>query len=46
MAADAAESDVNVMPALLGAVRTYATIGEIVDTLAGVYGRWQETPVV
>jgi methylmalonyl-CoA mutase N-terminal domain/subunit len=46
VAADAAEPDVNVMPALLGAVSTYATIGEIVDTLAGVYGRWQETPVV
>jgi methylmalonyl-CoA mutase, N-terminal domain len=46
VAADAAEPDVNVMPALLGAANSYATVGEIVDTLAGVYGRWQETPVV
>ena len=46
VAADAAEPDVNVMPALLGAVHTYATIGEIVTTLARIYGRWQETPVV
>jgi methylmalonyl-CoA mutase N-terminal domain/subunit len=46
VAADAAQPDVNVMPALLGAVRTYATVGEVVNALAGVYGRWQETPVV
>jgi methylmalonyl-CoA mutase N-terminal domain/subunit len=46
VAADAAQPDVNVMPSLLGAVRTYATVGEIVNALAGVYGRWQETPVV
>jgi methylmalonyl-CoA mutase N-terminal domain/subunit len=44
--ADAAEPDVNTMPALLEAAGAYATIGEIVDTLADVFGRWQETPVV
>jgi methylmalonyl-CoA mutase, N-terminal domain len=46
VAADASRPDVNTMPALLEAARAYATIGEIVNTLAGVFGRWQETPVV
>ena len=46
VAADAAEPEVNLMPSLVDAVRTYATVGEIVDALAGVFGRWQETPVV
>jgi methylmalonyl-CoA mutase N-terminal domain/subunit len=32
------------MPALLDAVRAYATLGEIVDALADVFGRWVETP--
>jgi methylmalonyl-CoA mutase N-terminal domain/subunit len=43
---DASRPDVNTMPALLDAVRAHATIGEIVDGLASVFGRWQETPVV
>jgi methylmalonyl-CoA mutase N-terminal domain/subunit len=46
VAADASRPDVNTVPALLEASRAYATIGEIVDTLSGVFGRWQETPVV
>jgi methylmalonyl-CoA mutase N-terminal domain/subunit len=46
VAGDAAEPDVNMMPALLGAVRAYATVGEIVNALAEVFGRWSETPVV
>ncbi len=41
---DAADPDVNLMPAFIDAVRTYATLGEIVDTLAGVFGRWVEDP--
>ena len=32
------------MPALLDAVRTYATLGEIVDALASELGRWVEQP--
>ena len=35
---------VNLMPALLDAVRAYATLGEIVDALADVFGRWVEQP--
>ena len=42
--ADAAEPTVNLMPALLDAVRAYATLGEIVDALADVFGRWVEQP--
>jgi methylmalonyl-CoA mutase, N-terminal domain len=46
VAADAAVPDVNLMPAILGAVRAYATVGEIVGALASVFGRWAENPVV
>ena len=35
---------VNLMPALLDAVRSYATLGEVVDALADVFGRWVEIP--
>jgi methylmalonyl-CoA mutase N-terminal domain/subunit len=41
---DAAEPTTNLMPALLDAVRAYATVGEIVDALASVFGRWVEQP--
>ena len=44
--ADAGRSDANLMPAILDAVRAYATVGEIVDSLAGVFGRWVEDPVI
>jgi len=43
--ADAALPDANLMPALLEAARAYATEGEIIDTLADVFGRHVETPV-
>jgi methylmalonyl-CoA mutase N-terminal domain/subunit len=46
LARDAAESTVNLMPAMLDAVGTYATVGEIIDALAGVFGRYVEDPVV
>jgi methylmalonyl-CoA mutase N-terminal domain/subunit len=44
--ADAAVSEVNLMPAILDAVRAYATVGEIVGALSAVFGRWAEDPVV
>ncbi len=40
---EAAEPDVNLMPAFIDAVRVYATLGEIVDALADVFGRWVES---
>jgi methylmalonyl-CoA mutase, N-terminal domain len=42
--ANASDVNTNVMPALLGAVNAYATVGEIVDALADVFGRWREDP--
>jgi methylmalonyl-CoA mutase N-terminal domain/subunit len=42
--AAAADSNVNLMPALLDAVNAYATVGEIADALADVFGRWVEDP--
>ena len=44
--ADAAVSDRNLMPAILEAVNAYATVGEIVESLATVFGRWTEDPVL
>src|ERR687898_127605 len=44
--ADAAEPDVNLMPTLIDAVATHATVGEIVGALADVFGRHREDPVI
>jgi len=33
----------NLLPAILGAVEAYATVGEISDTLRGVFGQYQES---
>jgi methylmalonyl-CoA mutase N-terminal domain/subunit len=42
----AAEGTENTMPFILDAVRAYATLGEICDTLRGVFGSYQETSLV
>ncbi|HUE75251.1 MAG TPA: methylmalonyl-CoA mutase family protein, partial [Chloroflexota bacterium] len=42
----AASGDQNLMPAIMNAVRAYATLGEMVDVLRGVFGEYTETPVV
>jgi methylmalonyl-CoA mutase N-terminal domain/subunit len=44
--ADAGDPAVNLMPAILDAVRAYATLGEIVGALAAVFGRWSEDAVL
>jgi methylmalonyl-CoA mutase N-terminal domain/subunit len=41
---EAAEENTNLMPALIGAVQTYATLGEVVNALADEFGRWVEDP--
>jgi methylmalonyl-CoA mutase N-terminal domain/subunit len=41
---EAIDPEVNLMPALLDAVRAYATEGEIIDTLAEIFGRHVEVP--
>jgi methylmalonyl-CoA mutase, N-terminal domain len=43
---DAARADENVIPATIEAVKAYATIGEICDTLRQVYGVYQPSTVV
>jgi methylmalonyl-CoA mutase, N-terminal domain len=46
LAEDAAVTERNLMPAIIGAVRAYATVGEMVDALAGVFGRYEETAAI
>jgi len=42
----AADSRDNMMPALLDAVRAYATVGEMCAVLRGVWGEYEETPTI
>lgn len=42
----AADNDANLMPALIDAVRVFASVGEIMDALAQEFGRYVETPVL
>ena len=42
----AGQPDVNLMPPIIDAVRTYATEGEIVAALETVFGTYVETAVV
>ena len=46
LAAEAAQPEVNLMPTIIDAVKTYATLGEIMSTLAGVFGRHIEVPSI
>ena len=39
---EAAEPDTNLMPALIEAARSYATLGEAMHKLEGVFGTWTE----
>jgi methylmalonyl-CoA mutase N-terminal domain/subunit len=43
---NAARGSENVLPYVLGAVKAYATVGEIADTLRGVWGEHVETLVI
>jgi methylmalonyl-CoA mutase N-terminal domain/subunit len=43
---DAARSGANTMPAILDAVRSYATTGEMCDALRDVWGEYVEVPTV
>ena len=44
--ADAADPEVNLMPALVDAVNDYATLGEIMSSLADVFGKHVEVPTI
>jgi methylmalonyl-CoA mutase, N-terminal domain len=41
-----ARTDRNLLPAILDAVKAYATVGEISDTLRRVFGEYQESVVI
>ena len=44
--AAAADPERNLMPVLIDAVNQYATLGEIMDALADVFGRHTEVPTI
>ncbi|MFK8022376.1 MAG: methylmalonyl-CoA mutase, partial [Ilumatobacter sp.] len=46
LATEAADPEINLMPTLIEASRTYATLGEIMTTMANVFGRHTEVPVI
>jgi len=41
-----AKTRANLMPPILDAVRAYATVGEMCDALRGVWGEYEETPII
>jgi methylmalonyl-CoA mutase N-terminal domain/subunit len=43
---DDADKDKNLMPTIIEAVKTYATLGEICDVLRSVYGEYKELIVI
>ena len=46
LAAEAADPEVNLMPALVEGAQAYATLGEMMGTMAGVFGRYVEVPTI
>jgi methylmalonyl-CoA mutase N-terminal domain/subunit len=46
LAKEAADPEVNLMPTLVEAVGHYATLGEIMNTMAAVFGRHVEVPTI
>ena len=43
---EAADTSVNLMPTLIETVKTYATLGEVMNAMAGVFGRHVEVPTI
>jgi len=41
---EAADSEVNLMPALINAAQEYVTVGEMMSAMADVFGRYVEVP--
>ena len=46
LAKDAVDPEVNLMPALIDASRVYVTVGEMMNAMAGVFGRHVEVPTI
>jgi methylmalonyl-CoA mutase N-terminal domain/subunit len=44
--AHAADPDINLMPTLIEASQAYATLGEMMTTMADIFGRHTEVPVI
>jgi methylmalonyl-CoA mutase N-terminal domain/subunit len=43
---EASDPEVNLMPALIDAAKSYATVGEMMAALAEVFGRYVEVPTL
>ena len=43
---NATKNNENVMPLIIEAAQSYATMGEIVDSMKVVFGEWEETSVL
>ncbi|HEY4610762.1 MAG TPA: methylmalonyl-CoA mutase family protein, partial [Ilumatobacteraceae bacterium] len=43
---EAADPEINLMPALIDAVSAYATLGEVMASLESVFGRHVEVPTI
>ena len=41
----ACKNKTNIMPPIIKAAKTYATLGEIVDTMKDIFGEWQESSI-
>ena len=46
LAQEAADPEVNLMPTMIEASHAYATLGEMMSTMAGVFGRHTEVPTI
>jgi methylmalonyl-CoA mutase, N-terminal domain len=46
LSVEASDPDINLMPALIDAAKSYATVGEMMSTLAEVFGRYVEVPTL
>jgi len=46
LARTAADPEANIMPSLIDAVNTYATLGEVMNSLAEVFGRYTASPPI
>jgi methylmalonyl-CoA mutase, N-terminal domain len=46
LALEAADPEINLMPTLIESVNSYATLGEIMNTMGSVFGKHVEVPVI
>jgi methylmalonyl-CoA mutase N-terminal domain/subunit len=46
LAVEAADPEINLMPTLIDAANAYATLGEVMGTMANVFGRHVEVPTI